>query len=234
MTRKMQIPLDSRLALCASFVRKGTRLADIGTDHAYLPVSLAACGAVCSAVASDIRKGPLENARANIIRFGVEDKVRTVLCDGLDGISPDDALDIVIAGMGGELIAAMIKRTPWVYDSSRRLILQPMTRAGALRAFLCAEGFEIIDEKACVSGRKCYSVMLCVYDGKVRECDSRYEYLGRLAEDSSDEAVRYAGMIKGKLKRKINGLIKSGDSVSAEIYKKILQELENVSGEETE
>lgn len=227
MVRKLQIPLDNRLALCASFVRNGTRLADIGTDHAYLPVYLAVQGKISSAVASDIRKGPLDNARSNIIRFGAEDKVKTVLCDGPDGIVPEEALDIVIAGMGGELIAAMIKRTAWMYDSSRRLILQPMTRAGTLRSFLCAEGFEIKEEKACVSGRKCYSVMMCVYDGKQRKCDSKFEYLGKLADDTSDEAVRYADMIKGKLKRKINGLMQSGDSVSAEKYRIVLNELED-------
>ena len=230
MTIKNQIPLDSRLALCASFVRDGARLADIGTDHAYLPVYLAAKGKISSAVASDIRKGPLENAKSNIIRFGVEDKVKTVLCDGPDGISPDEATDIVIAGMGGELIAAMIKRTEWFYDESRRLILQPMTRAHVLRAFLCAEGFEIKEERACITGRKCYSVMLCVYDGRVRKCGSRFEYLGRLADDSSEEAVRYADMIKGKLKKKINGLLQSGDSEAAESCGRILRELE----EETE
>ncbi len=227
----MHIPLDNRLSLCASFVREGTKLADIGTDHAYLPVSLAAAGKITSAVASDIRKGPLENAKANILRFGVEDKVSTILSDGLDNIQPELADDIVIAGMGGELISEMIKRTAWLYDKSRRLILQPMTRAGTLRRFLCAEGFHVIEEKACVSGRKCYSVMLCEYDGTVRECSDCFEYFGRLTEDNSEEAVRYKEMIKGKLKRKMNGLIQSGKTEEAGQYKSLIYQLEKTEKE---
>ncbi len=214
-------PLDNRLRLCASFVRDGTRLADVGTDHAYLPVNLACRGKILSAVACDVRKGPLENARANILRFNVEDKVKTLLSDGLDEVDPDDALDIVMAGMGGELIADIIGRTQWLYDESRRLILQPMTRAGTLRSFLCGSGFRIVREKACLSGRKCYSVMLCVYDGKKRPCDHRFEYIGMLGEDPSPEANAYIDMIMSKLRRKINGLRQSGKENEAAYYQDI-------------
>ena len=223
-SRRLSIPLDKRLALCASFVREGTRLADVGTDHAYLPISLAYHGKILSAVASDVRQGPLDNARANILRFGVEDKVGTALSDGLDGVSPDQAYDIVMAGMGGELIADIIKRTQWLYDESRRLILQPMTRAGTLRSFLCREGFRTLDEKACISGGKCYSVMLCEYDGVVRECGKRFEYIGLLGDDDSYEAREYVRIVRFKLNRKINGLVRSGREEEAELYRRIYEQ----------
>ena len=227
-SRRPCIPLDNRLRLCASFVREGTRLADVGTDHAYLPLNLACRGKILSAVACDVRKGPLDNARANIIRFGMENMVKTVLSDGLDMVSPDDAYDIVMAGMGGELIAEIISRTQWLYDGSRRLILQPMTRAGTLRSFLCRRGFRIEQERACISGRKCYSVMLCVYDGKIRECDKRFEYIGMLGEDASPEAEAYIDMIKTNLRRKISGLEQSGKNDESAYYRSIYEQIGDV------
>lgn len=201
--------LDNRLALCASFVRKGTRLIDVGTDHAYLPVWLAQNGSIVSAVACDVRIGPLENAKNNIRQYNVGHIVSTVLSDGLDEISPDDALDIVIAGMGGELIAKIIKKQQWLCDNRRRLILQPMTRAESLRLFLCKNGFKIIREKACVSGRKAYSVMVCEYDGVIRELSDEQRYIGLLAEDGSYEAKRYIFTVNEKLKKKLRAYEKN-------------------------
>ena len=218
MEKMVSIPLDARLKLCASFVREGTRLADVGTDHAYLPVKLAAEGKILSAVACDIRQGPLDNARSNIMRFGVEDKVTTVLSDGLDAVPPDSAWDIVIAGMGGELMAAIIRRTRWLYDGKRRLILQPMTRAEVLRTFLCENGFCIEEEKACAVGGKCYSVMQCRYDGIVRPCDERMAYIGRLSKEDAPEAAQYIDMVIRKLQRKINGLRHSECPEEAAVY----------------
>ncbi len=195
--------LDGRLTLCAHYVRQGSRLADVGTDHAYLPVWLALNGRIRSAVACDIRQGPLDNARANIARCGVEGIVSAVLSDGLDAISPDLAEDIVIAGMGGELIAKIIQKPQWLRDGSRRLILQPMTRAETLRLFLCENGFCIDEEKACTSGKKYYSVMLCHYDGIIRECTDLFAYAGRLTDDTSHEAHCYLAIVRNKLAKKL-------------------------------
>lgn len=227
MSRNTLFELDERLALCASFVRENSRLADVGTDHAFLPVKLAAEGKILSAVASDVRTGPLKNAESNIRLYGVEDKVRAVLSDGLDDISPELADDIVIAGMGGELIANIIKRTQWLYDGSKRLILQPMTRMESLRLFLYQNGFCIEQEKACVSGRKHYSVMLCRYDGAIRECGKKEQYIGSLGDDNSEEAAGYINMIKTKLKRKADGLEKSGRLEEAAYFRSVIHEIDN-------
>ena len=217
--------LDNRLALCASFVRNGARLADIGTDHAYLPAALALKGSITSAVASDVRKGPLENAESNILRFGVQDIVRTVLSDGLDGISPEEADDIVIAGMGGELIIKIIDRAEWLRSNDKHLILQPMTRAEELRPYLLGSGFDIVNEKACIQGRKCYSVMLCVYDGVIRDCPQSTAYIGSLGTEDSPEAAAYIRSVKNKLMRKIRGLLTSGNTEEAALYKNILDSI---------
>ena len=210
-----------------SFQKENSRLADVGTDHAFLPVKLAAEGKILSAVASDVRTGPLKNAESNIRLYGVEDKVRAVLSDGLDDISPELADDIVIAGMGGELIANIIKRTQWLYDGSKRLILQPMTRMESLRLFLYQNGFCIEQEKACVSGRKHYSVMLCRYDGVIRECGKKEQYIGSLGDDNSEEAAGYINMIKTKLKRKADGLEKSGRLEEAAYFRSVIHEIDN-------
>lgn len=225
MSRKPDFILDNRLSLCASFVREGTALADVGTDHAYLPVMLALQGRIKSAAACDVRQGPLENAENNIRFYGVEKQVTAILSDGLDNVPPELALDVVIAGMGGELMAEIIKRTQWLYDGSRNLILQPMTRMESLRSFLFENGFNIIQEKACVSGGKCYCVMQCRYDGIIRECSLRQQYIGSLNRDDSPEAKRYISMVAQKLKRKINGLLRSHDSTEAAHYQKILEEI---------
>ena len=101
MSAKPLFVLSPRLAMCASFVRRGCRMADIGTDHAYLPVWLVKSGYIKSAVAADIRPGPLENGRRTIQTYHVQRQVSTRLTDGLLQISPEECDDIVIAGMGG-------------------------------------------------------------------------------------------------------------------------------------
>lgn len=200
------LTLDERLALCASFVRDNAALADIGTDHAYLPVWLVLNGRIRSAVAADVREGPLRNAASAVEMMGVGDRVSTVLSDGLDNIAPEQAEDIVMAGMGGELIIKLIDRTDWLRDSSHRLILQPMTRAEVLRRYLCENGFEITEEKACISSSKVYSVMCCQYDGKHRECSDEFAWAGKLAGDRSEASERYIGVICEKLRKHLRGL----------------------------
>lgn len=140
-------PLCTRLQMVADFVRDGAApLPDIGTDHAYLPVALVLSGKCPRAVVSDLREMPLENARQAIRRYHLEDRIVACLSDGLDEIAPDWAQDIVIAGMGGELIAAILARAPWLRNEGKRLILQPMTHAEDVRRFLYKNGFSILKE----------------------------------------------------------------------------------------
>ena len=220
---------DERMALCASFVRDGAAVADIGTDHAYLPVWLVRSGKVPSAVAADLREGPLKNAAANIEKNGVSDKIKTVLSDGLDKIQPDDADDIVIAGMGGELIVRIIDRTPWLRNAGKHLILQPMTKADTLRRYLCENGFAVLCERACISLGKSYCVMLCEYDGVVRECSDEFAYIGLLGNDRSRESKRYIYMIREKLMKKIKGF--GSDSPEYELLARLIDKFGILSEE---
>lgn len=137
-----QLELSPRLQLLADWVPQGARLADVGTDHAYLPVWLTLHGRVTSAIASDLRKGPLERARETGRTYGAEG-IDYRLGDGLAFIRPEEADTIVIAGMGGENIASILAAAPWTADGQHTLLLSPHTKAEELRLFLMDHGYAI-------------------------------------------------------------------------------------------
>ena len=116
--------LNNRLQLCAEMVRKGSRIADIGTDHAYLPVWLVRAGIASFALACDIKAEPLKAGEQNIRKYHAENLVETRLCDGLRSVKSDEVDDIIIAGMGGETIVHILSDAPWIKDKNKSLILQ--------------------------------------------------------------------------------------------------------------
>ena len=139
------LELTPRLRLLADWVPQDAKLADVGTDHAYLPVWLVLHGRVASAIASDLRKGPLERARETGRTYGAE-RIDFRLCNGLADIRPEEADTIVIAGMGGENIASILAAAPWTADGRHTLLLQPMTHAEELRGFLVDHGYQVVRE----------------------------------------------------------------------------------------
>ena len=197
--------LDARLRLCASMVRKGKRLADIGTDHAYLPIWLVRQGIVPSAVAGDVNLGPLRKAALNVRRYQVEDRVSVCLSDGLDAIFPHEADDIVLAGMGGELIASLIAGAPWLKNGEKHLILQPMTSAEELRVFLADAGYSVTREEAVLSGRHVYTAMLAVYEPGEKALDELYPYIGLLTGETEAERA-YLQKQASSLQKRAQGL----------------------------
>ncbi len=201
--------LGGRLQLCASMVRPGTALADIGTDHAYLPIWLAKQELVSRAIAADIRPGPLQSAQRNIRRYRVEELVSTRLSDGLKSIFAVEADDIVIAGMGGEMMIQIIKNASWLRDGEKRLILQPMTSVPQLREFLAGEGFAVLREQAAVEDGYAYSAMQVQYAPEKVGTDSLYPYIGKL--DAAEEDNRaYMRKVISQLEKKAGGLSVSG------------------------
>lgn len=142
-----KLELSPRLQLLADWVKPGARLADVGTDHAYLPVWLRLHGRVASAIACDLREGPLARAREAGRNYGVDGEIDFRLGDGLSVVSPEEADTIVIAGMGGENIAAILAKAPWTAGGGHTLLLQPQTRAETLRKFLADNGYAIHREK---------------------------------------------------------------------------------------
>ena len=141
--------ISERLALAASFVRENSILADIGTDHAHLPIYLAKCGRISFGIAADIAKGPLLRAEQNVRLHGLSDTITTVLSDGLKNVMAYHPTDITICGMGGETIMQIISDCPDVKDRSVRLICQPQSVIPEFREFILREGFNIIDEALC-------------------------------------------------------------------------------------
>lgn len=179
--------LSERLSLIAEFTERGSAVCDVGTDHGYLPAFLYLSGEYKSVCATDIRPLPLQNARANLERLGANG-VRLVLCDGLAGVTREMADNVIIAGMGGEVISGIIDRAPFVRDSSVSLILQPMTAARELREYLAREGFAVEREEALCENSKVYSVMKVRFTGEGYNLDSTRAVIGLL--NGTDEASK--------------------------------------------
>ena len=136
--------LTPRLTCIASLVPQGARLADIGTDHGYLPVWLLQNGIAETAIAADIHAGPLANARQSTHAYDLTERFRFVLADGLQFPDAKDADVITIAGMGGETICAIMAAAPWLQEG-RRLVLQPQSKVAELTDWLWRSGFTIED-----------------------------------------------------------------------------------------
>lgn len=173
--------LDKRLLAAASFVPQGAVVADIGSDHAYLPIHLVQTGVAVRALASDINAGPVEAARKNILSYGVGEKVAAQRSDGLDGVESFSPDCITVLGMGGELIARIIDRAPWVRKKGIRLILQPMTHGEILSRYLCEQGFEIVDETTVQDGERddrIYRIIVAEFDGERRTMSDAEHYIG--------------------------------------------------------
>lgn len=213
--RNRSLQLDPRLAKCASFVRDGVRVADIGTDHGYLPIALLQSGKAVSAIAADINKDPLDSAVRNAEKYGLTEKMHFVLSDGLHGLSAADADDVIIAGMGGELILRIVSEAPWLRAPEKHLILQPMTTAAQLRSGLAALGFEIDREEAVYDGRKIYSVLSVYYTGVVQPQIGLLEtHMGKIVP-GSEHSARYAESVLHNLTNKLRGLQHTGQETES-------------------
>ena len=173
--------LDARLLSVAKFVREGAYVCDIGTDHAYLPVYLVIIGRASRALASDINKGPVMRAKESVAKYGVPDKIEVILSDGLAGAEGYPVTDIIIAGMGGELIASILDAAKWVRDDRYRLVLQPMTHAEILRKYLADNGFSVIDEDIVkdTGNNKIYQIICAEFSNKTENYTVDELYLGR-------------------------------------------------------
>lgn len=154
------IELSPRLRMVADLVPGGSRLADVGTDHAYLPAALLLEGKISAAVAADLRPGPLSRARLTAEEYELEEKISFCLCDGLKGISADQVDVVVIAGMGGETIRDILKAAPWTRERNVPLVLQPMSTMAELREWLMSNGYEIREERLAQEGDTIYTAFL--------------------------------------------------------------------------
>ena len=152
--------LTPRLRTILSLVPERARLADIGTDHALIPVALLRHRKISFAIASDIGQGPLESAARTARQFGITDSLSLRLGAGLRTVQPEEVDTIVIAGMGGETMVEILQNDPWALGEKYLLILQAMTGQAELRQYLLAHGGRIEQEVICREGRRMYTVMV--------------------------------------------------------------------------
>lgn len=194
--------LDRRLKTISDLVRKGRKFADIGTDHAYLPAYLVINGTVPCAIASDLRKGPLENARETVEYYNLADKITLRLSDGLKNFNENEVDEIAVAGMGGLLISQFINETQWLKNPDIHLILQPMTHIEDVRKTLFDNGFMIDKEVVAKDGDKLYIVLSAYY----YEDSAAYTQLdlivGRLPQNDDELSKEYLHKIYDKYYKK--------------------------------
>ena len=154
----MKLPLSDRLLVCAGFVAKGDRVADIGCDHGYLGIYLLTNGIASSVIAADINEGPLQSAMRNAHKFGVKQNMSFHLSDGVRDI-PRDFDTLVCAGMGGDTMVHILESAPWLKNEQYRMILQCQSKTPLLRKYLSENGWRIFEESVLRDGKFLYTVM---------------------------------------------------------------------------
>lgn len=157
----METKLSQRLEAIASFVPQGARLADLGSDHAYLPLFLIEKGRVDFAIAGEVVQGPYQSALQNVEQAGQSDKISVRLANGLVAVEPaDHVTTVTIAGMGGRLIADILEAGKDKLVAVERLILQPNNREDDVRRWLLANGFQLVAEKILEENDKIYEILV--------------------------------------------------------------------------
>ncbi len=219
------------MLMAARMVRKGNTVADIGTDHAYLPAYLVLNGISPKALACDVRKGPLDNARKTVEHYGIDDKIILRLSDGFDEIEPFEAQDFIMCGMGGTLMQELVSRAYWLKDSSKRIIVQPQSHAEDIRRFFVENGFKILFEDACTDGGKLYCAMAAEYTDKKINVPISYIYTGKLPECKKPEAKLYLENIRTRLIKKLEAEKLHGSAENAEYLEKVTLEMEEIINE---
>lgn len=212
--------LTPRLQAIADSINEFEVLADIGTDHAFLPIYLMENGKITKAIATDINKGPIDIAQERIKKYKFEDKIETRQGNGMTVIEPNEADAIVIAGMGGMLITEIIEQSKSVAMAAKMLVLQPMLDSGKLRRYLLQSGFEIFEEELAKEDRKIYEIIWARYTGEMVETTSMLdigpiiiEKKHLLAKDLIDKKVA-----------ELNNIIEKLGLVESELSQKRFQE----------
>lgn len=203
--------LTPRLKKISDIIPKGSVVADIGTDHAYLPTYCLLNGISPRAFAMDVNQGPLDRARETVNKYGVADRVELRLSDGIAGLECGEADVIVIAGMGGLLIKSILSAHPEVLKEGTLLILQPMLAQKELREYLYTSGNSITDEYLAIEGNKVYNIMTA--KAGLRYTPSEKDIIvGRNIRQNSPECFdAYKDKHTGILNKIISGYKKSSN-----------------------
>ncbi len=223
------VKLTPRLQCVADCIKKCRKLADIGTDHAYIPIYAIENGIADSAIACDVVKGPLKIATDNIKSHRLEEKIIPILADGLTAAEGADVT--VIAGMGGKLICTILENSLSIAKSNDYLVIQPMTCSYELRKFLHKNGFVITEERLAKEEDKIYNIMI-VKKGIEKYEDEFYYHIGkRLFENRNPMLSEYIKMRAEVIKKQIKGLktsenpdLHSRAEKLEEVFRRFMQE----------
>ncbi len=218
--------LSKRLMKIASYVNYCEAIADIGTDHGYIPIYLVKNNKCNSAIASDINKGPIEKASTNIRFEGLSEKVKCLLGGGLKPLKVGEVNGVIIAGMGGNLIRDIILEDIEKVKLYDFLILQPAQNPEVLREFLYNNNFEILNEDLILDDGKFYELFKVKYNENAKKINVKdeisYEISSILLESNNSLVNDY---IKSKIKKYENIITYIKDDTSlAKKKKDILNE----------
>ena len=221
----MKLPLSDRLLACANFVKKGSRVADIGCDHGYLSLYLLQQGIASSVIASDVNEGPLESARRNAAKFGFQEKIEFYLSDGVRSI-PRDFDTMVCAGMGADTMMSIIADAydEWLADPKYTLILQCQSKRPELRQWLYDKGFRINRETLAKDGKFVYSVMEVVFDPGHGITPAETYISPQLLADNHPLLPEYYERVKHGVELTVMGMKRSGDD-QLHVYEVLLSAL---------
>lgn len=220
--------LSKRLQAVADLVTPGMRLADVGTDHAYIPIYLTQNGLVPSAIAMDINKGPLERADTHILEHGLDGKIVTRLSDGLVNLKMEEADTMIAAGMGGGLVIHILNEDPAKTRSLKELVLQPQSELAKVRRYLEEHRFRIVAEDMVEEDGKYYPMMKLVH-GEEAPYSQEELYYGRLLLKKKNPVLYQFLQREHSLKKGIADRLGNQTGKGAESRQKELQdELERI------
>lgn len=223
----MKIPLSPRLQVCAGLVCPGDRVADIGCDHGYLSLHLLLNGVASAVIAADINEMPLQSAMRNAEKYGVQDKIRFYLSDGVCSI-PRDFDTLVCAGMGADTMVSILEAAPWLRSDQYRLILQCQSKTPMLRQYLSEHGWRITEESVVRDGRFLYTVMEVLWQPDYpRLTVGEFYFPPALLENPGKDLPEYYQNVVFRLRRAVTGQGDSADSMmvaALEELKKLVED----------
>ena len=192
----MKIPMSNRLLTVSSFVRRGDRVADIGCDHGYLGIHLLTNCIASHMIEADVAPGPLESARRNAKKYGVESAMTFCLSDGVRDI-PRDFDTLVCAGMGGDTMVHILSDAPWLKSKQYRLILQCQSKTPMLRRYLSDNGWRITEEAVLKEGKFLYTVMEVYFEPDYpRLPEGEWYFPPAILENPSELVPAYFAWVK--------------------------------------
>lgn len=197
---------DDRMKLIYASVRTGVKVYDVGTDHGILPIELILKGKAPECVMTDISSPSLEKGVANARKSGVGAKIEAYCTNGTLNVPMTYPSDIIIAGMGGELIAQIIDQDKRLKNRELRFVLQPMSKPEELRAYLAENGFEIESEVRAEAAGRIYSVICTHYTSAKQSLTEKERFLGYGFDESLELDRKYAEKLLRSIRVRINGI----------------------------